>query len=74
VKGPTKIKPATREEQITLTAFWKEGKEEEELSSLDKHLLVYKGDLYTVETNRDSEIILDGPRDIYDGNAAHSLG
>jgi hypothetical protein len=70
VEGPMKLRPArtgrAREEQRTLTAFWKEGGNEEELSSLNNHLLVYRGYFYRVQT-RDSQIILVGPGDEYDG-------
>eukprot|EP00601_Ochromonadales_sp_CCMP2298_P007636 CAMPEP_0173213804 /NCGR_PEP_ID=MMETSP1141-20130122/25605_1 /TAXON_ID=483371 /ORGANISM="non described non described, Strain CCMP2298" /LENGTH=718 /DNA_ID=CAMNT_0014141067 /DNA_START=61 /DNA_END=2213 /DNA_ORIENTATION=- len=70
VEGPMKFRPArtgrAREEQRTLTAFWKEGGNEEELSSLNKHLLVYGGYFYRVETSY-SQIILVGPGDEYDG-------
>jgi len=71
VEGPMKFRPArtgrAREEQRTLTAFWKEGGNEEELSSLNKHLLVYRGYFYRVVQTRDSQIILVGPGDEYDG-------
>ncbi|KAJ1435567.1 hypothetical protein B484DRAFT_446041 [Ochromonadaceae sp. CCMP2298] len=61
VEGPTKFR------QRTLTAFWKEGGNEEELSSLNMHLLVYRGKFYRVETDRDSQIILVGPGGEYAG-------
>jgi hypothetical protein len=51
-----------------VTAFWIEGPDEEELRSMDKHLVVYEGYFYRVDKN-DKGFFLFGPGDryMYDG-------
>jgi hypothetical protein len=73
VTGSTKRLPVPGKKgeelvQISVTAFWKEGPKEEDLSSLNSHLVVYGGHFYKVET-KDLSVFLVGPGDryVYDG-------